>query len=198
MKIIGITGGTGSGKSATAKALGEMYSIKVINADEISHSVLASAEMAEVIGRRFGAECIDERGNVIRRKLGQIVFGSEEKRKELNSIIHPFVRKAFFEEVNKAKEAKESFIIYDCPLLFEEGLEADVDITILVYATVEERTLRLLSRDGLSEEEIASRIGSQMPLEDKIPLSDIVIYNNGTLEQLKASLPYVYKELCSR
>ncbi|MBO7700010.1 MAG: dephospho-CoA kinase, partial [Eubacteriaceae bacterium] len=105
------------------------------------------------------------------------------KRAVLNGIIHPMVKKVFRELT--VEHGDNEYIIYDCPLLIEADLQHDVDLTLLVYVDEDLQLERVMTRDSLNKEDALAKINSQMKLEDKIPLSDLVIYNDSDLEDLK-------------
>ncbi len=146
----------------------------------------------------FGDVCICDSHQIDRKKLAEIVFHDEEKKKRLNRIIHPRVFKEYQNAVNRHKASGKSLVLYDCPLLFEEDLDAGLDLTILVYAKEEDRIQRIMRRNEMTREEALARIHAQMPLEEKIPRADIVIYNTGTEEELAASIGTLYKEINKR
>ena len=195
MKIIGITGGIGSGKSTVAHLLSEEYGIPIIDADELVRVVSDRADVVSLIQKTFGHECVTQKCQINRTELARIVFDNETKRKQLNAIIHPLVR----EEFNRLKDVYaskgEKFVIYDCPLMIEEKLQRDADVVVLIYADMQTRIDRIMKRSGMTHEQATARIDAQMDLDDKIPYADIVVYNNASKEQLKDSLKYLFQEI---
>ncbi|HLO10948.1 MAG TPA: dephospho-CoA kinase [Pseudoneobacillus sp.] len=186
--IIGLTGGIASGKSTVSRMLVEM-NIPVIDADIEARRVVEKGEKAyKKIIETFGLEIITETGEIDRVKLGSIVFHDENKRMELNAIVHPAVRERMNAEKEKKVLAGEPIIVLDIPLLFESNLSHMVEKTILVYVDNEIQLERLMSRNQLSLNEANARIKSQMPLKDKLQLADEVINNNGTIENTKIQL----------
>jgi dephospho-CoA kinase len=186
--VIGLTGGIASGKSTVSRMLLEL-NIPVIDADVEARNVVEIGEKAyQQIINTFGHEILLDNGEINRTKLGGIVFYDEEKRMQLNSIVHPAVR----ERMNSLKEQLitegKQAIILDIPLLFESKLTHMVEKTILVYVKRETQLQRLIERNQLTEDEANARINSQMPLEDKLTLADKVIDNNGTLAHTKEQL----------
>ncbi len=197
MKIIGITGGIGSGKSTAAKLFSEMYQMPLIDADELSKEASERPEVVEKIKNTFGASCIDENNGIDRSKLAEIVFCNTGHLKKLNAIIHPIVMEKFKKQCFDLQKAGNEYIIFDCPLLIEEQLQDLVDFTVLIYADKETRIDRIMQRSQLTYEETLNRIEAQMDLDEKIPFSNIVIYNIGTIDELKTALKYLYKEVTS-
>jgi dephospho-CoA kinase len=192
--VIGLTGGIASGKSTVSRMLLEL-NIPVIDADVEARNVVEIGEKAyQQIINTFGHEILLDNGEINRTKLGGIVFHDEEKRMQLNSIVHPAVR----ERMNSLKEQLimegKQAIILDIPLLFESKLTHMVEKTILVYVKRETQLQRLIERNQLTEDEANARINSQMPLDDKLTLADKVIDNNGTLAHTKEQLFQILTE----
>ncbi len=178
MRII-LTGGIGTGKSSAAKIFKEL-GYRVIDADTIAHKELENSH--EEIKKLFGEEFVKD-GMVERKKLGSIVFNDNIKKRELENLLHPKIRKKIKEEVQKLESKKEKFII-DIPLFFEsKGYEADK--VIVVYAPKEMQIQRVVKRDGLSYDEALKRVQSQMDIQRKKELADMVIDNTKDIENLK-------------
>ncbi len=190
MFILGITGGISSGKSLVIKILREL-GISVISADEIVHSLLSQPYYLNKIRESFGKEVFD--GEVLnRKKLGSIIFKSEEKRRILNNLLHPPVLKIIKEEIEKNRERK-GILAFEIPLLFEVGIENWFDEIWVVYCPFEKQIERLMKRDNISYEEAINRINSQLPLEDKVRRADYVIDNSGSMEN---TIKQVKERLC--
>lgn len=185
---IGLTGGIASGKSTVAAMFRDLH-IPVIDADEIAHRVTAiDGEAYQSIVETFGSDILDSNGAIDRRKLGAIVFHDEQKRKQLNAIVHPLVRKHMLQQKEQYARRGEKSVVLDIPLLFESNLEHLVDRILVVYVDEQIQLRRLCERNGFSFEEAWARIKSQMPLEQKRKKADAVIDNNGTIEQTKRQL----------
>ncbi|OKL38309.1 dephospho-CoA kinase [Domibacillus mangrovi] len=183
--IIGLTGGIASGKSTVSNLLKEK-GFAIIDADIAARVVVEPGQpvlekMIEVFGP--GIRAAD--GALDRPALGKMVFYDEEKRKQLNEIIHPAVREWMMEQKEKAIMAGKKNIFLDIPLLFESNLTWMVEKTLLVYVDPEIQLKRLMERNDYSEEEAKARIQSQMPIEEKRAWADDIINNNGTLEETK-------------
>lgn len=192
--VVGLTGGIASGKSTVSKMFKDM-GITVIDADIEARLAVEKGEPAyENIVAFFGRDILLEDGSINRAKLGEIIFNDLEKRLKLNSIVHPEVRKRMLAKRDQAIEAGERLIIMDIPLLFESKLTYMVDKILLVYVDAETQLERLMARNHFTKEEAISRINSQMPLKDKIKLSDAVIDNNGTIEETRNQLIRILRE----
>ncbi|PFN79509.1 dephospho-CoA kinase [Bacillus sp. AFS076308] len=186
--VIGLTGGIASGKSTVSNMLKEM-SITVIDADVEARLAVMEGEPAyNQIIYEFGEGILLENGEIDRQKLGAIIFHQADKRKRLNEITHPEVRRRMLEQVETAKRNNEEVVVLDIPLLFESKLTAMVEKTLLVYVDSDIQLQRLVERNNLTIADAQARISSQMPLSEKIKLADAVINNNGTLEDTKQQL----------
>ena len=189
MKVIGLTGGIASGKSAVTSILKKRFNFVVIDADQLARQAVAvgSPGLKKIVNF-FGEDILTEAGELNRFKLGEIIANDELARKKLNAIVHPEVQKLYDCEINFYKNKGMPMIFYDCPLLFEVNLQNTVDETILVVADKEIRIRRIMERDGLNREQAQKRIDMQMSDEAKIRLADVVIENNGSLDDLLISL----------
>ena len=185
--VIGLTGGIASGKSTVSTMFKEM-NIRVVDADVEARLAVMKGEAAyfQIIDT-FGKDILLD-GEIDRQELGSIIFHQEEKRKLLNEIVHPEVRKRMMEQVEKAQQTGEEVIVLDIPLLFESKLTYMVEKTILVYVDYDIQLERLMKRNSLSIDDAKARIQSQMPLNEKIKLADAVINNNGSIEETKKQL----------
>lgn len=180
--VIGLTGSIATGKSTVASMFIDI-GIPVIDADRIAREVVEPGEEAyKKVVETFGEEILLEDRSLNRPKLGRIVFSDEEKRNQLNSIVHPAIRKRMLEKRDAYLKNGEGCVVLDIPLLFESKLEHFVDKIIVVYVDEDVQLERLLERNQLTKEEALQRIRSQMPVKDKIELADAVIDNNGTIE----------------
>lgn len=188
MLTIGLTGGIASGKSTVAAMFRDLH-IPVIDADEIAHRVTAiNGEAYKPIVEAFGRDILDANGAIDRRKLGTIVFDDEQKRKQLNAIVHPLVRKHMLQQKEQYAKQGKKVVVLDIPLLFESKLEHLVDRILVVYVDEQTQLHRLCERNGFSVEEARARMKAQMPLEEKKKKADAVIDNNGTIEETKRQL----------
>ncbi len=172
--IIGLTGGIGSGKSTVAK-LFEIIGCPVFYSDEVAKEIYFDKTVKPQIIALLGKEAYLSETEIDKKYIGSKIFSDTNLLHKLNSVIHPAVieRSKQFVEKHKGK-----LIIKETALLFEAKLEAQVDKIILVAANDELRIKRVMQRDGLSKEEVLSKIKAQLPQEEKIAKSDFVIYNN--------------------
>ncbi len=188
MKIIGVTGGSGSGKSSFCKFFAEAGAA-VINADEISHRVMkrGGAAFDETV-KAFG-EKILRGGEIDRKALGEIVFSDSEKLTLLNKITHRHI----FEEMRREIEHTDSeIILLDVPLLFADDFPIEYDLSIAVTAAIETRLERITARDGISRETALARISAQ---SDDVKLrrrADISIDNSAGLDALRETAVRLY------
>lgn len=189
--VIGLTGGIASGKSTVSNMFKKM-NITVVDADIEARLAVKNGEPAYYrIIEEFGQDILIENGEIDRPKLGSIIFHNEEKRRVLNEITHPEVRKRMLAQVEKATKNNEKVVVLDIPLLFESKLTYMVNKTLLVYVDLDTQLRRLMERNNLSSDEAKARIQSQMPLEEKIKLADAVINNNGLVTDTQRQLAHV-------
>ena len=184
--VIGLTGGIASGKS-TASDYIRSKGYPVLDADTYAKKATAKGGPAyQGIIDHFGAELLQDDGEIDRRKLGAIVFNDDGERKVLNQLVHPEVRRMMDED--KERLAESGHVFLDIPLLFENGLDRQCDITLTVYVDQETQIERLMERNGFSHSEALSRINSQMPLSEKRDRSDEVLDNSGSKNELYAQI----------
>jgi dephospho-CoA kinase len=185
-KIIGLTGGIGSGKTTIAK-LFKAEGIPVYIADEEAKKIMQLPETIHKIKTIFGQEIIENQ-QINKKKLSEIVFNNPEKLKELNVIIHPLVKNHFDDW---AKKQKSLFVIKEAAILFESGSDTYCDKIITVTASEETRIKRVMKRDNCTKEAVLERINNQWSDAQKISKSDYVIVNDDLTEaknQFKAIL----------
>ncbi|HLS23252.1 MAG TPA: dephospho-CoA kinase [Pseudogracilibacillus sp.] len=186
--IIGLTGSIGTGKSTIAKKLIER-NIPVIDADLIAREVVEPGKEAyEKIVETFGEEILQEDQTLDRKKLGAIVFEDETKRKALNEIVHPAIRKEMLAQRDAYMKQKEPCVVLDIPLLYESKLTHFVEKVIVVYTDREVQLERILNRDHITKEEALQRINAQIDVKEKAKWADAVIDNNGTIEESERQL----------
>ena len=184
--VYGLTGGTGSGKTSVSEYLKEL-GYTVVDADEIARELTKKGSpVLDEIKSAFGSDIISEDGTLLRKKLGNIVFNDEEKLEILNSIMSCYLDERFVQVLDKARaENIYGKVFFDAPTLLESGREWLVDSIWVVVSPVEDRIKRIMQRDGISREQVLARMKNQLPDEEKIKKADVVIYNNGTIEDLK-------------
>ncbi len=181
--FVGLTGGIACGKSTVARMFIE-GGCKIVDADHIARQVVLPGQPAlDQVVMAFGQHILHQDGSLNRQKLGQLVFGDESLRRLIESILHPAIRTEMQRQMHVlAEEDPSAMIILDIPLLYESGSQRVLPIeeVIVVYIPRHMQLLRLMGRDGLSQEEAEKRIHAQMSIEDKRKLADIVIDNSGT------------------
>ncbi len=187
-RIVGITGGLGSGKTTVCDFLRQGRA-PVISADEISRCLMRPGHpIYDRTVEEFGADVLDADGQLDRRLLGERVFSDAEARRRLNEITHPAIVDEMWRQVSRAKGQGAQVVVLDVPLLYEAGLEAMCDEVWVVWCRPEQQVRRVVQRDGLSEDEARRRLEAQMPLEQKVQRADRVIDNSGSKESLVAQV----------
>ena len=183
MKIIGITGGVGAGKSTVLDYLREQFQAYVIQADQVGHQVMEPGEIcySQVIAL-FGEHILKKDKTIDRKAVSDVVFGNEEKLKKLNGIIHPAVRQSILEEIQLQKEKKTAIVVVEAALLLEEHYEKFCDKVWYVHTDREIRISRLMENRGYSREKSESIISSQAPDEYFAKHADYIIRNNGDIK----------------
>lgn len=192
-KIIGLTGGIGSGKSTVAKYL-ISKEVPVYIADDEARKLMQSKAVINAIVKVFGPEVLGNDGLLDRKALANIVFNDKEKLALLNGIVHPKVKKHFEAWVEKNKT--HPFVVKEVAILFETKGHLQCDKTILVTAPLDVRIERTMKRDDVTKEEVLIRIQNQLPDEEKVKLADYVIQNinlEDTYNQIDELLKDLYK-----
>ena len=195
MRIYGLTGGTGSGKSEAGRMFRER-GVPVLDADAIGHALIEPGGAAvDAVVDAFGADILTD-GHIDREKLGARVFRDAEARQRLNAILHPAIRMEIANRcVSLAQEGHDTVLV-DAALIAENGRKDDyLNGLIVVNCPADLRARRLVERRGIDEPEACRRIAAQTPPEKKIALADWVIENSGTIEALEAEVERVAEEL---
>lgn len=185
MKKIVLTGSIASGKSTVATYLrGQGY--PVLDADQIAHALMQPGQgNYQALVEYFGLGILDDRGEIHRTQLGQIVFNQEAALKKLNDITHPRIYQEIRRQLQALEHDQSPWVFVDIPLYYEGGqtLAELVDQVWLVYCRPDQQVQRLMDRNALSLEEAQIRIDSQMPLETKAQWADQVIDNSGSVKE---------------
>jgi dephospho-CoA kinase len=194
---VGLTGGIGSGKSTVARMLAELGA-KVVDADALARRVVEPGEPAwRDIVAEFGEDVLLPDRTIDRKKLGDVVFGDETKRRRLNAITHPRIAAASQAEIGAHRAAGAPIVIYEAALLVENGIHRGLDGLIVVSASPETQLGRLVARDGIGENAARSRIAAQLPPEQKIAAATHVVDNSGSLEATRRQVEAVWRQLLS-
>ena len=197
MKVIGIVGGMGAGKSTIIEIMQHIQPISYISADRIGHEILQKEGEAYLpILEAFGSTILDDNGNIIRKKLGKMIFGDSEKVALLNAITHPLITQKVKERIAQYKEEQpHQHIILEAALLLESGLVELTDIVVAVYADEDTRLKRVMVRENLDETDILKRFKAQKKWEDLKAAADYVIDNSISLEETTRQIKQLLTQL---
>jgi len=198
MKVIGLTGGIGSGKSTVSQFLAGLGAV-IIDADKVGHEAFKpDTELWREVVAAFGRQILAPDGDIDRKKLGEIVFGNPEALARLNQIMHPRIYALIKAEIEEYRRQGVEVVVLEAPVLLEAGRPSLVDEVDEVWVTVApESTVlrRLKERVGLSEPESLARIRSQLLSEERVRHADVVIDTDCDLDELKARVKELWQRL---
>ncbi len=195
MISIGLTGNVASGKTTVAERWREA-GVRVIDADRLGHEVLREDEAARSgLVEAFGEEILDRAGDIDRQALGERAFATDAGIRRLNAIVHPPLLERLRAELGRAEMEGEPLAVVDAALVFEFGLDEELDLIVLVAAPKELRAERLRRSRGLDEGRIERIVTAQLPDAEKEAASDYVIVNDGSLEALRAAADRVLADI---
>ena len=196
MLNVGLTGGIASGKSTVAKMF-EDKGAYLIDFDALAHFAEEPDQPAwKAVVEVFGRDILNEDETINRAKLGLIVFSDQEKLSRLNSIVHPAVFDLWRQRMGDIRKINpRAIVIADIPLLIEVRMQHLFDVVILVHASPEHQIRRLTDRNACSRKDAENRLGTQMPIDEKIPHADFVIDNRGSIEITRSVVDAVWEEL---
>ena len=195
---IGLTGGIASGKSTVGAMLRQMGAV-VIDTDLIAHEVTAPGSGAVMeMSRRYGSDIVKDDGSLRRDVVGKIVFSDPVEKKWLESLLHPLIRAEAEKQAQAAFEAGQRVVVLDVPLLFESGWNGKVDEIWTVYTPQAIQEVRLQRRDGYTDSEIADRLASQWPIDEKAKRADVVIDNTGLPESTRRQVEVAWNAVVNR
>jgi len=198
MRIIGLTGGIGSGKTTASGYLKELGGV-IIDADMIGHRVLEEAGVKNELVKLFGKEILDKNGFIDRKKLGDIAFGADkEPLKLLNRLTHPRIKKIIEDELKKYRRQGAKVAIVEAPLLIEAGFASLVDEIWATTAPEEVIVKRLKDKNGLTYSQIMNRIHAQLPAEERNSYADVIIDTDVSLNELKEKVNKLWGNLATR
>lgn len=191
---IGLTGGIACGKSTVSAMLVSRGAL-LVDADKIARDVVEpGSPVLEQVAAHFGEAVLLEDGSLHRKKLGEIIFGNAEARRQLESILHPSIRARMREQMEAYEQMyPDKLVVVDVPLLFESKLTFMFQEVLVVYAPRHVQLGRLINRDGLTESAANKRIDAQMSIEEKRKLADVVIDNSGDWEETNAEVEQFWR-----
>ena len=179
--VVGLTGGIASGKTAASRCF-EKLGVRVIDADVIAREVVEPGSRAlEKIVEQFGREVLDDAGRLDRRKLRQLVFSDPERRRALEQLLHPEIRRRMQQMI---AECHDDYVVLVIPLLLEVGQTSLVDRVLVVDAPESVQLARAVERDGSSEKMIKEIMAAQLPRKQRLARADDIIENSGSIQAL--------------
>lgn len=195
MKVIGLTGGIGSGKSTVSRFLAELGAV-IIDADRVGHEAFKpdTGVWREVVGV-FGRQILAPGGDIDRKKLGEIVFGNAELLARLNQIMHPRMYDMIKAQLEEYRRRGVEVVVLEAPLLLEAGWISLVDEVWVTVAAEPAVLRRLQERAGLSQEELLARIRSQLSSEERIKRADVVINTDCNLDEVRARVRELWEKI---
>lgn len=198
MKIIGLTGGIGSGKSTAAQFLAELGA-EVIDLDKAGHEALKKGGFVyKKVVKEFGEAILDYDGEIVRARLGRIVFKDREALQRLNTIVHPAIDKVVENKVSESRRKGVKVVVLEAAAMLEAEKTWQVDEVWVIKSKKKIILSRLKERSGYTEAEAKRRIKSQMKDKERIKHANVVINNDGTPEELKAKIKAEWQKLLGR
>lgn len=180
--VLGITGGIATGKSSVVQHIKQL-GFPVVDADIIARHLLdKNTPVFNEVVKVFGTEILQENGEINRQLLGDLVFNHPDKLKQLDELMAPFLQESILAAIKQASQ-NQKLVIVDVPLMYEKGYDEWMDQVAVVYCTPEQQLNRLMKRNQLTEKEAKQRINSQLPIEMKKLLAEIVFDNSANLKQ---------------
>ena len=191
MRVIGLTGGIGCGKSLAAQYFSELGAL-IIDADQLARAAIERGSQGFDEAVSIFGDSILNNGDIDRKALGEIIFKDQVAKKKLEGIIHPYIRRQFEEAVASLKA--DETLIYEIPLLVETGAQDRFDLVITVESDLENRISRLRQR-GMHISEIEARIAAQATREQRVEIADFLIENDGTEDELLRQVENIWDSL---
>jgi dephospho-CoA kinase len=196
MFLVGLTGGLGAGKSTVARMLAERGAV-LVDADELAHRALDPGSPAyREVCDLFGDEVVTPSGELDRAAIAATVFADPERRRALESIVHPEVFR-MLAEIVQARRETDDIIVFDAPLIVESGFDDACDVVVVVTAPEGERVARVAAR-GMTPDQARARIRAQIGDRERAAAADVVIPNDGDLEELRRRVDDLWEQLRAR
>jgi dephospho-CoA kinase len=197
MLLVGLTGGLGAGKSTVARMLADRGAI-LVDADELARRALEPGSGAyRQVSDLFGDEVLTASGELDRAAIAATVFSDPERRRALESIVHPEVFRMLAETL-EARRGTDDIIVFDAPLIVETGFHDACDVVVVVTALEEERVARATRERGMTADQARARIGAQIGDVEREAVADVVIRNDGDVAQLEARVDDLWEQLRAR
>ncbi|HYJ61879.1 MAG TPA: dephospho-CoA kinase [Actinomycetota bacterium] len=193
MRFVGLTGGIGSGKSTVTEML-RAHGAVILDADAFAREAVEPG--TDALGRiveRFGREVIAEDGSLDRAALASIVFADPAALGDLEAIVHPEVRRLITEGIRDNLDTDNVVVLVN-PLLIEMGTHRDCDVVVVLSVSPETQVTRAMGR-GMSEEDVRARLAAQLPLDERAAQADVLLDNEGTVEELRVQVDALWERL---
>ena len=197
MYVIGLTGNFGTGKTTVSKMLADLGA-RIVNADEIGHYVLYESEVKDKLVSIFGCSILNEKGEVDRRRLGELAFQDKEKAKKLNEITHPRIRAKILDALEKLKSENVKVAVLEAAVMPRYDWVNVIDEQWVTTASTDVIVNRLEKERGYSEAEVLARLQRQTTTGEKIKDADVLIDTDCSLKELRAKVYFHWNELLTR
>ena len=196
MLLVGLTGGIGSGKSTVARFLGDHGAV-IVDADVFARdAVRAGSDAFQAVVKRFGDEVVGADGELDRPKLASIVFADRAALADLETIIHPEVRRMIADRIQAELDTDHVVVLVN-PLLIEMGAHRDCDVVVVISADPATQVARTVAR-GMDEADVRARLAAQLPIEERARAADVLLDNEDTLDDLEAEVAVLWASLAAR
>jgi len=196
MLLVGLTGGIGSGKSTVARFLGDLGAV-IVDADVFARdAVRAGSDAFQAVVKRFGDEVVGADGELDRPKLASIVFADRAALADLETIIHPEVRRMIADRIQAELDTDHVVVLVN-PLLIEMGAHRDCDVVVVISADPATQVARTVAR-GMDEADVRARLAAQLPIEERARAADVLLDNEDSLEDLEAEVAVLWASLTAR